>query len=292
MSDQLRGGDPPYPLAVICAALDLPRSSIYAHERLCWMAAADAEEQQVRTHIERIAGEWPTYGYRRVSAQLRREGAGAVNGKRVRRLMGELGLVGHTPVRRCRTTNSDHSYPRYPNLVVDLTVRQPDAVWVADITYVRLQHDFVYLAVLMDVYTRAIRGWELSRHLDQALTRSALERAVATGHVPSIHHSDQGVQYAATAYVAQLEQRGVQISMAEQGEPRQNGYAERLMRTIKEEEVALTEYRDFADAYAQIGRFLDDVYQHKRIHSALGYLTPMEFEAAYHARLLSPTVIP
>lgn len=161
-----------------------------------------------------------------------------------------------------------------------------------DITYVRLQRDFVYLAVLMDVYTRAIRGWELSRHLDQTLTRTALKRALATGHVPTIHHSDQGVQYAATAYVARLEQLGTRISMAEPGEPQQNGYAERLMRTIKEEEVALTEYRDFADAYAQIGRFLEEVYQHKRIHSALGYLTPAEFEAAYHARLLSPVPIP
>ncbi len=244
------------------------------------------------THIERIAGQWPTYGYRRVTAQLRREGAGAVNGKRVRRLMRDLGLAGHAPQRRCRTTNSDHPYPRYPNLVADLRITQPDAVWVADITYVRLQRDFVYLAVLMDVYTRAIRGWELSRHLDQALTLTALERAVPTGHQPGIHHSDQGVQYAATAYVARLEQLGTQISMAEQGEPRQNGYAERLMRTIKEEEVALTEYRDFADAYAQIGRFLDDVYQRKRIHSALGYLTPAEFEAAYHARLLTPSRYP
>jgi putative transposase len=226
-----------------------------------------------------------------VTAQLRREGT-AINGKRVRRLMGALGLAGHAPKRRCHTTNSDHPYPRYPNLVADLVITQPDVVWVADITYVRLQRDFVYLAVLMDVYTRAIRGWELSRQLDQALTLAALERAVATGHLPSLHHSDQGVQYAATAYALRLEQLGVQISMAEQGEPRQNGYAERLMRTIKEEEVALTEYRDFADAYAQIGRFLDEVYQHKRIHSALGYLPPAEFEAAYHARPLALDVVP
>lgn len=117
-------------------------------------------------------------------------------------------------------------------------------------------------------------------------------RRHGTGHQPGIHHSDQGVQYAATAYTARLEQLGAQISMAEQGEHRQNGYAGRLMRTIKEEEVALTEYRDFADAYAQLGRFLDDVYQRKRIHSALGYLTPAEFEAAYCARLLTPVVIP
>ena len=161
-----------------------------------------------------------------------------------------------------------------------------------DITSVRRQREFVYLAVLMDVSIRAMRGWELSRHLDQALTLVALERALTAGHQPGIHHSDQGVQYAATAYVARLNQIGAHISMAEQGEPRQNGYAERLMRTIKEEEVALTEYRDFADADAQIGRLLDDVYQRTRIHSALGYLTPAEFEAAYHARLLPPVVVP
>jgi putative transposase len=239
-----------------------------------------------------MAASWPTYGYRRVRAQLRRESALVVNGKRVRRLMGELGLVGQAPKRRCRTTNSEHPYPRSPTLVAGLVVTRPDAVWVADITYVRRQRDFVYLAVLMDSYTRAIRGWELSRPLDLTLTLAARERAALAGQVPGIHPSDQGVPYAATTYVARLEQWGVQISMAEPGEPRQNGSAERLMRTIKEEEVALTEYRDFADAYAQIGRFLDDVYQHKRIHSALGYLTPAEFEAAYHASLLSPAVIP
>lgn len=286
MSTQLRAE---YPLTVVCRVLDAPRSSVYARAS---DDRPDAGEQGLREHIEQIAGAWPTYGYRRVTAQLRREGVDAVNGKRVRRLMGELGLAGHAPPRRCRTTTSDHPYPRYPNLVANLAIKEPDAVWVADITYVRLQREFVYLAVLMDVYTRAIRGWEVSRHLDQALTLNALERAVAARHQPGIHHSDQGVQYAATAYVARLEQMGTQISMAEQGEPRQNGYAERLMRTIKEEEVALTEYRDFADAYAQIGRFLDDVYQRKRIHSALGYLTPAEFEAAYHARLLTPVSIP
>ena len=277
-----------YPLSVVCQTLDLARSSVYARQH----AEVSQADVDLRTQIERIAGQWPTYGYRRMTAQLRREGVGAINGKRVRRLMGELGLAGHAPVRRCRTTNSDHPYPRYPNLVADLAITEPDAVWVADITYVRLQRDFVYLAVLMDVYTRSIRGWELSRHLDQALTLAALERALAAGHQPDIHHSDQGVQYAANAYTTRLEQLGTRISMAEQGEPRQNGYAERLMRTIKEEEVALTEYRDFADAYAQIGRFLDDVYQRKRIHSALGYLTPAEFEVAYQARLLSSVVVP
>jgi transposase InsO family protein len=285
LSEQLRAD---YPLAVVCRVLDLPRSSVYSTYA---RQSSEEPDASLRQHMQRIGGAWPTYGYRRMTAQLQREQE-PVNSKRVRRLMRELGLVGRTPKRRCRTTNSEHPYPRYPNRVTDLAVTQPNQVWVADITYVRLQRDFVYLAVLMDVYTRAIRGWELSRHLDQSLTLTALERALATRQVPQIHHSDQGVQYAATAYVERLGQVGVQVSMAAQGEPRQNGYAERLMRTIKEEEVALSEYRDFADAYAQIGRFLDDVYQHKRIHSALGYLTPAEFEAAYHASRLTPVAIP
>lgn len=274
-----------YPLAAICRVLQVPRSGVYAGiGRESRRAGAAETDDALRGHIEQIATTWPTYGYRRVTAQLRREAepAAGTNGKRVRRLMRELGLVGKAPRRRrCRTTNSEHPYPRFPNLVRDLPVDHPDHVWVGDITYVRLHLEFVYLAVLMDVFTRAIRGWELSRSLGQALTLTALERALEHGHVPQIHHSDQGVQYAATAYVAGLEQFGVRISMAEVGEPRQNGYAERLMRTIKEEEVDLTEYEDFADAYAHLGQFLDDVYQRKRIHSALGYLTPTEFEAAW-----------
>ena len=157
---------------------------------------------------------------------------------------------------------------------------RPEQVWVCDITYVRLGNGFVYLAVIMDVFTRAIRGWSLSRDLDTNLTLAAL-RGALTLCLPEIHHSDQGVQYAAHDYVALLNQFQIQISMAAQGKPEENGYAERLMRTIKEEEVDLSDYNDFADAYQQIGRFIEDVYMTKRIHSALGYLTPVEFEAAW-----------
>jgi putative transposase len=267
-----------YPVQVICNVLDLPRSTFYYHP-----APPAAADTPLRSALQRLAAEWPTYGYRRLTAQLRREGQ-IVNSKRVRRLLAELGLLGHPPTRRVRTTNSNHPFPRYPNLVQGRRAVRPDEIWVADITYVHLHSDFVYLAVLMDVFTRSIRGWELGRTLEGSLTLTALRRALLTG-TPAIHHSDQGVQYAARGYVAQLEAVGAQISMATVGEPTENGYAERLMRTIKEECVSLTEFRDFADARAQLGRFLDQVYQQKRIHSALGYLTPAEFESQWHVEL-------
>jgi putative transposase len=162
-----------------------------------------------------------------------------------------------------------------------LTVVRPDHVWVSDITYIRLQSGFVSLAVIMDVLTRLMRGRQLGQALDLSLPLLALRRALAQ-HTPEIHHSDQGVQYAATAYTQALEEAGVQISMAEVGAAWQNGHAERLMHTIKEEEVQLAEHVDDADAVRQICRFLNEVYRHKRIHSALGYLTPAGFEEPWH----------
>jgi putative transposase len=261
-----------YPARLVCRLLEFPRCQLYRRP-----APAPNDEADLRTALERLAGEWPTYGYRRLTALLRRE-AWDINPKRVRRVMASLGILGRPPVRRPRTTHSAHGFPRHPNLVEALEIVRPEQVWVADITYIRLRHDFVYLAVLMDVFTRAIRGWNLSRNLDQELTLTALDRALRR-RTPQIHHSDQGVQYAAAAYVARLERHAVAISMAAVGEPRENGYAERLMRTIKEEEVELSEYQDFADAYRRLGRFLEAVYNVKRIHSALGYLTPREFEA-------------
>jgi putative transposase len=260
-----------YPLRLVCRLLGVPRSSVYSARP----SAPDADAI-FKTALLDVAGEWPTYGYRRLTVMLRRLGW-PVNGKRVRRWMGELGIHGAPPTRRRRTTNSNHAFPRYSNLVQNLEITRPDQVWVADITYIRLRCEFVYLAILMDVFTRSIRGWHLGRDLDQALTLAALERALVVA-TPAIHHSDQGVQYAATAYVERLQGLGVTLSMAAVGQARENGYAERLMRTIKEEEVNLTEYRDFADAQSQIARFLDDVYNVKRIHSSLGYLTPREFE--------------
>ena len=202
------------------------------------------------------------------------------NRKRVQRLMRSMELVQPRKGRKRRTTDSDHPFRRYPNLVKGLVVNRPGQVWVADITYIQLGDGFVYLAVIMDVYTRAIRGWNLTRSLDQELTLKALRSALRS-QVPVIHHSDQGVQYAATAYVDLLVRYEVQISMATVGRADENGYAERLIRTIKEEEVYLSEYRNYYEAWSEIGHFIEDVYQIKRIHSALGYLTPIEFEAAW-----------
>ena len=263
-----------YPLTVACEMLGVPRSSYY-HQPV-----KSPDETKLKGAIKKTAAEWPTYGYRRITEQLRR-GEWVVNHKRVQRLMRLMGLQAQVKRKKRRTTNSEHGFPRYPNLVLDLEIVRPEQVWVCDITYIRLGHGFVYLAVIMDVFTRGIRGWHLGRNLDHTLTLIALQRALAKYAAPEIHHSDQGVQYAATAYTQVLRGAQVQISMADQGKAWQNGYAERLIRTIKEEEVDLSEYLDYHDAYHQIGRFLDDVYVHKRIHSSLGYLTPAEFEAQW-----------
>jgi putative transposase len=262
-----------YPMRLLCRLLGVPRSSAY------YAAKPMPDESVVRTVLIDLAGDYPTYGYRRLTQMLRREGW-PWNAKRVRRLMQELHLGAEAPPRGVRTTNSRHPFPRFPNLVKTLEIRAPNQVWVADITYVKLQRDFVYLAVIMDVFTRLIVGWHLGRWLDQGLTLAALERGLVAA-TPQIHHSDQGVQYAATAYVSRLQNLGVHVSMAKVGEPRENGYAERLMRTIKEEHVALTEYRDFDDARRHLQTFIDRVYNAKRIHSSLGYLTPQEFAARW-----------
>jgi len=260
-----------YPVGVACTVLALSHSSYYYH-------ADKKDERELEEAIEEIAGEFPTYGTRRVSQQLRRAPHNlSVGRKRVRRIMAQKDLLRPLKQRKRRTTNSEHAYPRYPNLVKKLEIAHPNQVWASDITYIRLQQGFVYLAVVLDIFTRAIRGWCLSLTLDQALSLTALRNALTTG-IPEIHHSDQGVQYAAYAYTDLLKAHNVSISMAAVGKAEENGYAERLMRTIKEEEVDLSEYLDFRDARNQIGRFIEDVYMTKRIHSSLGYLTPIEFE--------------
>ena len=261
-----------YPARLLCDLVDVPPSSFYYHP-------LSNDDLQVLALIEEVLLEYPTYGYRRVTVQLNRSKQYHINHKRVLRLMQEHDLV-QAARRRFRTTNSNHHYGRYPNLLKGLDVVRPDQVWCGDITYIRLPTQFVFLAILIDVYTRSIRGWHLGRSLSSSLALQALEQALQHRR-PEVHHSDQGIQYAATGYVERLEAVASKISMAAVGQPTENPYAERVIRTIKEEEVYLSDYLDLADARDQIGRFIDDVYQTKRIHSALGYLPPAEFEAAY-----------
>jgi transposase InsO family protein len=264
-----------YPVTAACELLGLSRSSYY-------YKPVEIDERELESAIENVAGRFPTYGTRRISHQLRRPPYELViNRKRVQRLMRQnKQLIPQKRRKKRITTNSVHPYPRYPNLVKDLEIISPDQVWVSDITYIQLEKEFVYLAIIMDVFTRTMRGWGLGSTLDQQLTLTAL-RGAMTINTPQIHHSDQGVQYAAHAYTDLLKLHGVQISMAHVGKAEENGYAERVIRTIKEEEVYLSEYSDLFDARQQIGHFLEDVYNTKRIHSSLGYLTPQEFELAY-----------
>jgi putative transposase len=262
-----------YPTRMLCSVLDIAPSTYYYEPQ-------GHDDLGLLSWIEDVLLRFPTYGYRRVTKQLHRE-SHPVNHKRVLRVMRENDLLAVVK-RGVQTTQSGHNYGRYPNLVKDLDVVRPDQVWCADITYVRLRLQFVYLAIILDIFTRSLRGWHLGRTLSSDLASTALERAL-TERQPEIHHSDQGVQYAAHGYVARLQALGAQVSMAAVGQPTENPYAERVIRTIKEEEVYLNEYEDFADAYRRIGHFIGDVYQTKRIHSALGYLTPAEFEALHQA---------
>lgn len=228
-----------YPVTRICEVVGLPGSSFYHPVK-------PDENAALCGLLHDLAAQYPTYGYRRLTALLRRQGW-VVNHKRVQRLMAEMDLQRPLKRRQRRTSDSHHAFWRYPKLVAGLEVTYPDQVWGADITYITLQEEFVYRAVIMDVYTRAIRGWQLSRSLDRELRLTAWRRALGE-RLPGIHHSDQGVQYACWDYPDLLLNHGGRISMAAVGKPEENGYAERLMRTIKEEEVDLSDYWDFHDA--------------------------------------------
>ena len=260
--------------------MGLARSTYYYRSRQKSLAAKK-EEADLRDRIEQIVVEFARYGYRRVTHQLRREGW-QVNHKRVARVMREGSLQCQVKRRWVKTTDSDHGYRIYPNLVRGLEIKERNQVWVADITYIRMLTGFVYLAVVLDLFSRKVIGWALSEHIDAELALAALrmgleERGSVRG---CIHHSDRGVQYACHAYVEELQAAGMHISMARKGNPYDNAAAESFMKTLKYEEVYLWDYQSLEDVKSRVPYFLQEVYNQKRLHSALGYVSPQDFEQA------------
>jgi len=254
------------------------RASYYRH----WAAHAPrAEESELRDLVQRLALANRVYGYRRITELVRRQGW-PVNRKRVARLMaGDNLLALRRPAFRPATTDSRHAWRVWPNLARHLQPMASDQLWVADITYVRLAEAFVYLAVILDAFSRKVVGWAMADHLRAELALEALDMALASRPFIEgglVHHSDRGVQYACGDYIERLLAHGVQPSMSRAGCPYDNAMAESFMKTLKTEEVNGADYRDLADASARIGQFIDTVYNRQRLHSALGYLSPEEFE--------------
>ncbi len=265
-------------LAKLCQMAGISRACYY--RGLASPAPADTVmDTALREHIQRVALDCSCYGYRRVTKELHRQGL-AVNHKRVLRLMRQDNLLCIRKKRFVATTDSDHGLPVYPNLAADMDVTAPDELWVSDLTYIRLGHEFVYLAVVLDACSRRCLGWSLGRRLDAALAVAALRMAL-TGRKPQVHHSDRGVQYASGEYTRLLKASGVAISMSRKGNPYDNAKAESFMKTLKYEQVYLSEYESLADARAQITYFVEAVYNQKRLHSSLGYLPPAEFEQQF-----------
>jgi transposase InsO family protein len=233
--------------------------------------------------VQRLALQHRPYGYRRITELVRREGWPA-NRKRIARIMREDNLLAlRKPVFRPATTDSRHGWRVWPNLARRLVATAPNQLWVADITYVRLAEAFVYLAVVLDAFSRKVVGWAMADHLQASLALEALEMALGSREViPGglVHHSDRGVQYACGDYIARLQSQGIQPSMSRIGCPYDNAMAESFMKTLKAEEVEAADYRDLADARTRIGDFIETVYNRQRLHSALRYLSPEEFEAS------------
>src|SRR5262249_19713212 len=239
---------------------------------------AKKEEADLRDRIEQIVVECARYGYRRVTHQLRREGW-AVNHKRVTRVMREGSLQCQVKRRWVRTTDSEHGYRIYPNLLKGLEVKGRNQVWVADITYIRILTGFVYLAAILDLFSRKVVGWAISLKIDAELCLRALEDAIASRNpLPGlIHHSDRGVQYACGEYRSRLHDHEIVASMSAKGYCYDNAFMESWFKTLKAEEVYLTEYETIEDVLKAVPRFIEAVYNEKRSHSSLGYLSPVEF---------------
>jgi putative transposase len=260
-------------------AVGLSRATIW--RQLRQPRSSNEEELELRSQIQTIALEMRAYGYRPITAELHRRGV-KVNHKRVLRLLREDNLLCLRQRAFVRTTDSRHNLMVYPNLTRELVLSNINQLWVADITYIRLLREFIYLAVLLDAFSRRCIGWAISRHIDTQLTLSALQMALNTRtiHAGLIHHSDQGVQYAAADYVAVLHAHKIEISMSRTGNPYDNAKAERFMRTLKYEEIYMNDYETLAEVRVSIEHFIEAVYNRKRLHSAIGYRPPVEFEAS------------
>jgi transposase InsO family protein len=242
----------------------------------------ERQDGLLREQIERLQGEFPGYGYRRLGQQLRREGM-AVNDKRIRRVQRKYQLFAiRWQSFKLATTDSDHGYKVYPHLLREKTVSAIDQAWVADITYIRILKGFVFVAAILDLYSRKAIGWALSRRIDAELCIEALKAALQTRKpAPGcIHHSDRGVQYACREYIALLQAAQMQISMSRTANPYDNAHMESFFKTLKYEEVHLANYETYQDVIARIPHFIEEVYNRKRLHSALGYVPPEEFERA------------
>jgi len=263
-------------VSALCEMTGLNRASYYRGQR---PQPRDPVEMELRDAMQRIAVDFPAYGYRRITAELQRSGFD-VNHKRVLRLMREDNLLCLRHKAFVVTTDSCHNLPVYPNLATGLTPEAINQLWVADITYIRLREEFVYLAVILDAFSRRVIGWSLGRTLEAELAISALRMALrARQPGPGlVHHSDRGVQYASHEYANLLKDHKIRISMSRRGNPYDNAACESFMKTLKYEEVYRNDYRDFSEAFASMSVFLELVYNQRRLHSALGYVPPAEFE--------------
>lgn len=260
--------------------LNINRNTAYYQIHYSRSSEKEAEDLEIKDEIDKIQLDFPYYGYRSVRAELKRRGRD-LNRKKVQRIMRKYGLM--SQIRRLfkSFTKSKHKLPKYPNLIQNLAINTINQVWGADITYIRLKREFIYLAVIIDFYSRKIKGWCLSKNLDASLTMTALKRALCQNPRPAIHHSDQGVQYCAIEYTQILKENSIQISMSDKGNPYQNNITESFFKTLKYNEVYLNEYDDFEEAHSNIENFIEIVYQKKRIHSSLDYLPPAEFEEKF-----------